>query len=555
MGRHQNAVDAYLLHQGENFRAYEYLGAHRRVSVGYVFRVWASNAEAVELVGDFCGWETGIPMSRVTEGGIWEVKLPAGAVSVGDKYKYRIRAKNGELLWRQDPYSFECERLPADASVICDIDGYAWRDSGYISYRKGSVGKGDISIYGVDLSSWLRGSSGEVLGYEHIAEELAPYVKQLGCTHIALTGIGEYLRSASGCAPCSYFAPDSRLGTPLQFKGFIDRMHEAGVGVMFDFDISAFPACALGRFDGGALYEYSDSSPHFDPSRAEVECFLLSALTFWLGEYHMDGLLVSGILKLLGDRAGAISTGGAVAWSALLKRLCEYVHSEFPDVHLLATEDGLRGCRGLSWLEDSGLDTLGHVLQSNGEDMSLARQRAQLAHKLTFKGHKLIFMGTEIGQAEVNCRRHGVDWRLLESNGNAGLQQCAAELGHLCLASEALRAGETEEFRCETSQLLYYTRKKGDERLLALVNYSDKNFEKISLPVPFSGIYREMFNSDSTHYGGNGRTNSEPIASESGGVGNYKYSITVSIPPLATILFRVKPKNARTKKHIRRTLC
>ncbi len=547
MGRHRNAGEATLLHQGENCRAYEYLGAHRRPSGGCVFRVWAPKAEAVELVGDFCGWREGISMSRITDSGVWEAKLPAGEVSVGDKYKYRIRAKNGELLWRQDPYSFECERPPADASVISGTDGYEWRDSSYISYRKHSVGRADMNIYGVDLYSWLRGASGEALECSRIAEELAPYVKQLGCTHISLSGVREYLSGANTSAPFSYFAPDPRVGTPLELKRCVDRMHEAGVGVIFSFDISAFPACSLKHFDGGALYEYSDAFPYLNASRAEVDSFLLSVLTFWLDEYHMDGLLLDGVLKLFLGGAGGISAGRAVAWSAFLKKLYERVRSEFPDALLLTAEPGLVGERSLSWLEDIGFDGITDIWCDRGIEHSFAWQKALIAHKLTYKGHKLLFMGTEIGQSEEACRTHGVDWRLLDCGDGAALQLFTAQLGQFYLSSEALREGDMEGIPCMDPKLICYKREKGGERLLVLVNTSDKSFEKLSLAVPDEGIYEEVFNSDDTRYGGGGGTNPLPVESYSGGVGEYKYSVTLNIPPYTTILFRQRPKNARTK--------
>ncbi len=592
MNRQQNAA-AYFLHKGTNYRAYEYLGAHRVPSEGYVFRVWAPEALSVELVGDFCDWEAGIYMHRVTEGGVFEARLPERTVSEGDKYKYRIRAKGGTRFLRPDPYAFECERQPADASVVSLLDGYMWRDGSYMSARAGEA-RADMSIYELDMGAWLADKQGGGLGYASLATELSSYVKQLGFTHIALTSVYEYISGADGDEPYAYFAPTSRFGKPRDFMGFVDSMHEAGVGVIIEFDISAFPHRALSRFDGSALYESKGGTAYFDISRREVECFLVSSLAFWLDKYHIDGMFLSGLAGFLAPLRDSGKYAEAISF---FKEINEHIREAFPDVCLLADDAALYGPAGgaeppglgfdvlrstqwtkqaLSYFTHPAWERTGERISSSmnkrlpdntllalsrsalGEepiagaanalsDEQLAKLRAMLGHMFTYRGHKLYYMGTEIGDANAWSRQRGVDWGLLDDGRCACLQLYAAELGQLFLASEALRAGECEQLACKQEGLLCYVRKKGDERLLTVVNFSGKNHVNLSLAVPCSGIYREIFNSDSTRYGG--RTDFIPYELRSESDGKYKSTITISIPPLATILFQCRrdTKNARTK--------
>ncbi len=589
MNRQQNAA-AYFLHQGTNYKAYEYLGAHRVPYEGYVFRVWAPEAAAVSLVGDFCGWDTGTDMHRVTEGGVWEVRLPEHRVSQGDKYKYRITAKGGTRFLRADPYSFECERQPSDASVVSDLGGYVWRDASYLSARR-SAASADMSIYELDLGSWLSGEGGEQLGYARIATELSSYVKQLGCTHIALTDAYEYIYDGSGFEPYSYFAPTARFGRPYDFMSLVDSMHEAGVGVIIDFNISTFPVRALGRFDGSALYECERGLPRFALARREVECFLVSSLTLWLDKYHIDGLYLTGLTSFL---SSARDDGRLPETLLFFRELNMHIKEAFPDALLLADDAGFVGksalggrglgfdiLRSTQWtthapayfthptrertgyriseamkgcLPDSTLLALSatdvgerpimSMVSGTGEEQ-LAQLRALLGHMFTYRGHKLYFMGTEIGDARAWSRESGVNWHLLDDERNARLQLYTAELGQLFLSSEALREGETEQLPCEQKGLMCYIRKKGEERLLTVVNFSEKNYEKFFLEVPASGAYEEIFNSDDRRYGGNGRTNGEPLVSAATEGGVYKNAITISIPPLATILFKLQPKKTQ----------
>ena len=302
----------YLFHQGTNYMAYEYMGAHR-TEEGVTFRVWAPNAEQVFVVGDFNDWSEGAPMTRITEGGIWEAILPADLVKDGMNYKYRIIGSGRNVL-KSDPYGVRTELPPDTSTVIGDIEGYTWRDAGWLAHRKRKAGKmyeEPMNIYELHPGSWKRHEDGTYYTYGELAAELAPYVKQMGYTHVELMPVMEHPVDGSwGYQVCSYFAPTARFGEPRDFMGFVDSMHEAGIGVILDWVPAHFPKDEHGlyEFDGKPLYEYQgyDRMEHagwgtrrFDVGRNEVESFLVSNAMFWLEKYHADGLRVDAVASMI----------------------------------------------------------------------------------------------------------------------------------------------------------------------------------------------------------------------------------------------------------------
>ncbi len=302
----------YLFHQGTNFRAYDYLGVHLE-NGRYVFRVWAPNAEQVFVSGDFNGWDTSMPMVRKSAGGIYEAYDVNGIVKSGDRYKFRIMYQGRDFM-KSDPYAFECELPPNTASVVPDTEKYVWRDGGWRRYARrirNKVYERPMNVYELHLGSWKRGEDGSYLTYSEIASELATYVKQMGYTHIELMPVSEHPFDGSwGYQVCGYYAPTSRFGTPNDFKAFVDKMHEGGIGVILDWVPAHFPKDAHGlyEFDGRPLYEYQgyDRIEHsgwgtrrFDVGREEVQSFLVSNAIYWLTEFHIDGLRVDAVASML----------------------------------------------------------------------------------------------------------------------------------------------------------------------------------------------------------------------------------------------------------------
>ena len=247
-------------HNGICYRAQELLGCHPAEEGRYRFRVWAPNASAVSVVGDFNGWVAGRhPMSR-REDGVWECELDGPAEY--DNYKYAVTAADGSCCLKGDPYGFHFETRPGTASKVYDLAGYDWQDAPYLTARERQpFYDRPVNIYEVHLGSWRRYPDGEPFSYNKVAEELIPYVLDMGYTHIELLPVMEYPYDGSwGYQVTGYYAPTSRYGTPKDFMQFIDRCHAAGIGVILDWVPAHFPRDESGlfRFDGSACYEYAD---------------------------------------------------------------------------------------------------------------------------------------------------------------------------------------------------------------------------------------------------------------------------------------------------------
>ena len=311
-------LDVYLLGEGNHLDLYERLGAHptRMEGVdGVAFAVWAPNARRVSVVGPFNDWDgRRHPMRLRYECGVWELFIPG--LGEGTLYKYEIKARSGDLMpLKADPCAFYSEHPPATASLVFDLNHYSWQDQDWFaSGRRARANALDapISIYEVHLGSWRRKPEGNrYLSYRDLADELVPYVKELGFTHIELLPISEYPFDGSwGYQPLGLFAPTSRFGTPDDFRGFIDRCHQSGIGVLFDWVPGHFPTDAhgLGYFDGTHLYEHADprQGRHMDWDtliynfgRREVANFLYANALYWLRHHHIDGLRVDAVASML----------------------------------------------------------------------------------------------------------------------------------------------------------------------------------------------------------------------------------------------------------------
>ena len=364
-------LPAFLFHQGTNYFAYKYLGLHFTANKA-VFRVWAPNAEGISVVGDFNGWDFyAAPMQRITDMGIWEVKLPRSSVSIGQKYKFAIN-RNGKTVLKSDPYAFYSETLGNTASIAYSLPDYGWNDKTWFAHRRKTIKVTDktkfacpINIYELHLASWrTRDGKSNVngdayLNYREIADLLIPYVKQMGYTHVELLPITEYPYDGSwGYQVCSYFAPTSRFGSPEDLMYFVDTMHQNGIGVILDWVPAHFPKDEHGlyRFDGSRLYEYQGNdrvenpgwgTRYFDVARNEVQCFLISSALFWLEKYHIDGLRIDAVASMLyldfekkpeewvPNEYGDNKNIEAIAF---LRKLNTEVLSRHPDVMMIAEE-------------------------------------------------------------------------------------------------------------------------------------------------------------------------------------------------------------------------
>lgn len=311
--------DQYLFGQGTHYDLYNKLGAHPMTvdeEEGVYFAVWAPNAAAVSIVGDFNEWdENATPMERLEPLGIYQIFLTG--IKVGDIYKYCVTAQDGKKTLKADPYGFQAELRPNNASVVADISDFKWHDSRWMKKReKFDDKKNPMFVYEVHPGSWKKHEQTEededgFYNYREIAHELAAYVQDMGYTHVELMGIAEHPFDGSwGYQVTNYFAPTSRHGSPEDFQYFMDYMHEHNIGVILDWVPAHFPRDAFGlaEFDGTCLYEYADprkgehpdwGTKVFDYGKTEVQNFLICNALFWLEHYHVDGLRVDAVASML----------------------------------------------------------------------------------------------------------------------------------------------------------------------------------------------------------------------------------------------------------------
>jgi 1,4-alpha-glucan branching enzyme len=357
--------DLYLMGEGRHYDTYDKLGAHVQTIAavrGINFAVWAPSAQRVSVVGDFNDWDGRInPMRARGSSGIWELFVPE--LTEGAIYKYEIIGPNGNMLpLKADPYGFRAEVRPHTGSIVANLDAYQWHDGAWMTQRaQTNWFEKPISIYEVHLGGWRRvpEEGNRWLSYRELADQLIPYVKGLGYSHIELLPIMEHPYDGSwGYQTIGYFAATSRYGTPAEFMGFIDRCHREGMGVILDWTPAHFPrdAHGLAEFDGTHLYEHSDPRQGTHPDwgtlvynygRNEVQNYLISNALFWLDKYHIDGLRVDAVASMLyldysrkegewiPNQFGGRENLHAIAF---LKRLNEVAYERFPGLLTIAEE-------------------------------------------------------------------------------------------------------------------------------------------------------------------------------------------------------------------------
>jgi 1,4-alpha-glucan branching enzyme len=356
--------DIYLFKEGNHFGLYEKLGSHPMTvdgREGTLFAVWAPNAEAVSVVGDFNGWDKTIHQLKVRNdgSGIWEGFIPD--IGQGALYKYHIRSHNRHEAEKSDPFAFSCETPPKSASVVWDIS-FSWEDEEWMRERhaRNSL-NAPFSVYELHIGSWRRvpEENNRSLTYRELAAYLPAYLRDSGFTHVEFMPVMEHPFYGSwGYQVTGYFAPTSRYGTPQDFMFLIERLHQEGIGVILDWVPSHFPADGHGLafFDGTHLYEHQDSRKGFHPEwksyifnygRYEVRNFLISSALFWLDKYHGDGLRIDGVASMLyldyarkeGEWIPNVYGGKEnLEAIAFLRSLNREVYRAFPDVQTIAEE-------------------------------------------------------------------------------------------------------------------------------------------------------------------------------------------------------------------------
>jgi 1,4-alpha-glucan branching enzyme len=357
--------DLHLMGEGRHYDTYEKLGAHLVTLEGVRgvhFAVWAPSARRVSVVGDFNRWDGRVhPLRARGSSGIWEIFIPE--LREGTIYKFEIIDSKGNIIpLKADPYAFRSELRPNTGSIVADLTTYSWNDADWLSQRTAKNWfESPVSIYEVHLGSWRRvpEEQDRWLTYRELADRLIPYVKDLGYTHVELLPVMEHPYDGSwGYQTLGYFAATSRYGSPAEFMEFVDRCHQAGIGVFLDWTPAHFPrdAHGLAQFDGSHLYEHADPRQGTHPDwgtlvynygRNEVQNYLISNALFWLDKYHIDGLRVDAVASMLyldysrkpgewiPNPYGGRENLDAIAF---LKRMNEVVYAKFPGVLTIAEE-------------------------------------------------------------------------------------------------------------------------------------------------------------------------------------------------------------------------
>ncbi len=412
---------------------------------GTRFAVWAPNATEVSIVCDRNEWAAGRDTLLPSDAGVWRGFVPG--VESGDAYKFGIRTKSGDLLQKADPFAFHAECPPKSASVVCDLTGFDWRDSGWVQRRSDTNWlERPMSIYEVHLASWKRPADGRpYFNYRELAHQLADYVIEMGYTHVQLMPICEFPFDGSwGYQTTGYYAPTSRFGTPHDFMYFVDHLHSVGIGVFIDWVPAHFPADGhgLANFDGTCCYEHADPREGYHPDwqssifnygRHEVRDFLINSARFWLEKYHVDGLRVDAVASMLyrdysREHGEWIPNefGGRENLEAVqfLKDLNITVHGEFPGVLTIAeestswpsvTEPVYNGGLGFSLKWDMGWmnDTLRYLRR---EPIHRAHHQGDLSFRMVYafsEKYVLPLSHDEVvhGKQSLLSQMPGDDWQ------------------------------------------------------------------------------------------------------------------------------------------------
>ncbi len=625
--------DLYLFNEGRNYRAYDKLGTHLATvngQAGTQFAVWAPNASAVSLIGDFNGWNpTSHPMQMREQSGIWELFVPG--IRQGAIYKYHIKSQNqGHLGDKADPFGFLHQTPPATASVVWDLQ-YEWHDVEWMKIRgaRNSLAA-PMSIYEVHLGSWMRVSEdgNRSLTYREIAPRLAEYVNQLGFTHIELLPVMEHPFYGSwGYQTTGYFAPTSRHGTPQDFMYLMDYLHQHNIGVILDWVPSHFPSDAhgLSYFDGTHLFEHADLRQGFHPDwktlifnygRTEVRTFLLSSAMFWLDKYHADGLRVDAVASMLyldysrkenewiPNKFGGRENLEAIEF---LRQLNQVTYQEHPDIQVIAEEStawpmvsrpvyigglgfGLKWDMG--WMHDTlkyfaddpiyrkyhqklltfrmlyGFTEnfvlpLSHdeVVHGKGslinkmpgdEWRQFANLRAMFGYMYAQSGKKMLFMGCEFGQRREWNHDGALEWDVLRFPHHRGMQRWVEQLNRLYAQEKAMHELDAdpagfEWVDCDDSESsvisLLRKGKAKEDVMLVVCNFTPVPLENYRVGVPSGGFWSEVLNGDAEEFGGSGWGNMGGKDAEAVPSHGRPYSLSLTLPPLATVFFNpVKAK-------------
>ena len=619
-------LDEWFLAEGSFLRPYDVLGAHfiecDGVS-GVNFRLWAPNAKRVSVVGDFNYWDgRRHPMRLHPASGVWELFLPK--VALGQLYKFELIDCHGNLRLKADPYAFSSQLRPDTASQISALPDIVPMTE---ARCKANQWDQPISIYEVHLGSWRRNLENNFwLDYDQIGDELIPYVKEMGFTHIEFLPLSEFPFDGSwGYQPLGLYSPTSRFGTPEGFKRLVERAHEAGINVILDWVPGHFPSDTHGlvAFDGTALYEHADPREGFHQDwntliynygRNEVKNFLSSNALYWIERFGIDGIRVDAVASMIyRDYSRAEGEwipnqyGGRENLEAIefLKHTNWKIHSEVQGAVSIAeestsfagvthpTENGGLGFNfkwNMGWMNDTlsymekdpvyrqyhhNQMTFGMVYQysenfvlplSHDEVVhgkyslidkmpgdawqKFANLRAYYGYMWGYPGKKLLFMGNEFAQGREWNYQESLDWFLLDEGiggrWHIGVQQLVKDLNKIYRENAPLFELDSDPQGfdwlvvddAQNSVFAFERRSSKGERIIVISNFTPVPRHDYRIGVNVAGQYHEILNTDSAFYEGSNLGNCGSVESETIPSHGRDHSISVSIPPLATLYLK-----------------
>lgn len=621
---------------GIGYDIYKKMGAHETVIDGVrgiSFAVWAPNAMRVSLVGDFNFWDGRIhQMRRVAGSGIYEIFVPELTGNV--KYKYEIKLRGDLCVMKADPYGYESEKMPDNASITWDLEKFGWTDSEWVDKRNASdITKQPVSVLQINLDGFMGKVVNEETGetayanYRDCAVKLCDYAKKMNYTHVELMPIMEHpFDDSMGFATSGYYCPTSRFGTPDDFMYFVNYLHVNGIGVILDWVPCYFArdTFALGGFDGTCLYEHQDPKKGVHPikktlmfnyARGEVTSFLIANAMFWVEKYHVDGLRINDVAYMLyldynrnfGEWIPNIYGGNEnIEGVEFLKHLNSIMNKKHPYIAMIAEEntswpkvtgdvekeDGLgftfKWNNGyvtdlLKYLKCDPLFRKGRhdqilnsmyynyserfmiafsyeALERNQTSIiagmlgeyynQFANARTALAYSFMHPGKKLIFMGQDFADYEGWKPGTPLDFGLLNYDTNKQYSNMVSALNEVYKTHPALYSKDfdTNGFEWindnDTSRsILSFIRngEKEEDMLVIVVNFTPVTYDDYPVAVPFRGRYKEIFNSESTEFGGSGTVNKRVKNSKKESYCGRDYMINVTVGPMSVCVFEYTP--------------
>lgn len=615
----EKSKEIYLFHQGTYYHAYNLLGCHPE-NGGAWFRAWAPNAKEISVVGDFNGWNPEThKMTKIKDSSVWEVFVPS--VKQYDNYKYEILTADDRKLFKADPYAFHSETNGATASKIYELKDYPWTDKVYFENKKHENHfEKPMNIYEVNFCSWKKHEDGSNYSYRELADELIPYVLDMGYTHIECMPLTEYPFERSwGYQVTGYFSVTSRFGTPDDFRYFVNKCHENNIGIILDWVPAHFPKDEHGliEWDGGYLYENQGwdrmefkewGTRRFDYGKTEVQSFLISSANFFITEFHIDGLRVDAVASMLyldydkkpgewiPNENGDNKNLEAIAF---LQKLNSVILTENPTALMIAEEStawpmvtkpsyigglGFNYKWNIGWMNDTlsyvALDPFyrkdnhdkltfsmfyafseNFILPVSHDEVVYGKKsllnkmygdynqkfdlmRTFLMYMFAHPGKKLTFMGTEFAQFDEWNNEKGIDFMLLDFEKHNKMKQFSKELNHFYKSNTPLFEIDYswEGFRWltandKTNNVVAFERKnKLGETIVCVANFSPVRHEYYRVGVD-AGRYEEIFNSNESRFGGDGR-HYGTLETSKIGVNGFENSIEFTIEPNSAVYFK-----------------